>query len=258
MEVGFQGPRPAQAFRTGALALVQLRAVVTADPAWCADLVARTDVPNTGLPLVLVSIAVSEWLAMLVFERILSSWVFAPAGLIWEVSVLGTKSRTAKDSPPDAKRVMGPYDLKQGQYPADSLLVRSLPPTARPKSKRPSSGPVNGVMASAALTRVASGGVAPAGVEGGADADPGPHILLNPGEAMALATLNAVHATIMRSFVDHWWKTAPANLMQFDSVWQQWRSHRGVQVAKATAIAYAKQVMSGQGMATAAPLPGVQ
>ena len=232
MVLGFQGQRPQQDFRTGQLALLQLHALSESDAGWCADLVKRTEVPYKGLPLVLVSMSVTEWLATLLHEQVLSPWPFTAVGLLWEV---GLAAKPARPPPPTStKRVTGPYELPKTSYPPDALLAEAAPKAAR------------------AVAAASQG--APAEIE----APPAASQLFptNPGEGLALATLNAVHGTVMRSFAREWFADPPPDLMHFDMRWKQWRSHKGLQVANAAATAFAKQVMSGQGMSTAVPLPG--
>lgn len=92
MEIGFQGTNPLTDFRTGVPALLQLHAYVSEHGEAARDLVARTELPMRGLPLPLVSMAVTVWLHTLLRERSLSAWAFTPVGLLWEVTVTGAKS----------------------------------------------------------------------------------------------------------------------------------------------------------------------
>ncbi len=219
LDIGFQGPDPWKDFRTGAFALQQLHSYVKTHTAEAQDLVQRTNVPSVGLPLVLLSMAVSQWLQQLVNDARVTPWVFTPVGLLWEMTMQPLKNSGSVLG----RRVGGGNTLKRCAYPPQALLYK---PDVE-ESGHVASSPAKAENAEA--QRVAE--LVQAGVP------------CTQGEELFLVTMNAVHADVMREFVSHWWQVAPPNMMAFERVWGSWRTARGETLVRASLQAFAAQIM---------------
>jgi len=218
LDIGFQGPDPWKDFRTGAFALQQLHAYATSQTAEARDLVDRTSVPTVGLPLALLSMAVSQWLQQLIQDARITPWVFTPVGLLWEMSMQPLKNNASVLG----RRVGGGNTLKRSAYPPQALLYKA------------ESG-VGGAVGAASRTAPGGGHETRELVEAG--------IPCTQGEELFLVSMNAVHADVMREFVAHWWQQAPENMLAFERVWGSWRTARGDALVQASLQAFATQIM---------------
>ena len=232
LDIGFQGPDPWSDFRTGAFALQQLHAYATSHAAEAQDLVSRTSVPTVGLPLVLLSMAVSQWLQQLVEDARLSPWLFTPVGLLWEMSMQPLKDSSSILG----RRVGGGNTLKRSAYPPHALAY------APEKGDEASLRKHNAGDTEAKATRAL--------VEAG--------VPCTQGEELFLVTMNAVHADVMREFVAHWWQQAPENVMAFERVWGSWRTARGEALVRASLQAFATQIMGTHASRGGHPTPAAE